>query len=101
MTESWLLSDLSAIRSAAGNISGKVDLKLPSKKQWETQANSKAILFDALIAASEKSGRALKKFNPEKERAFVARRTRSFSTLRGLSAFDFFESKLIEKLREI
>ncbi len=101
MTEAWLLSDESAIRSAAGNIAGRVNLKLPNRKSWETLADPKELLFDALVIASEKTGRALKKFNPAKERAFVARRTASFEALRGLSSFDLFEMSLKQQFERI
>lgn len=101
MTESWLLSDIAAIRSAAENKSGRVELNLPAKRQWEALNDPKKILFDALITASEKSGRMLSKFNPGRQRGLVAQRTMDFSSLRGLPSFDAFESLLIEKLNGI
>lgn len=101
MTEAWLLSDESAIRSAAENRAGKVQLNLPSKKTWEGLADPKKIFFDALIVASEKSGRALSKFNPNRQRALVAQRTADFSGLRGLPSFDVFEAHLIEILKDL
>lgn len=100
MTETWLLSDEYAIRSAAENRSGRVDLNIPVKRNWESLNDPKKILFDALITASEKSGRALNKFNPNKQRCLVAQRTNDFSRLRGLVSFDLFESNLVEKLKE-
>lgn len=101
MTEAWLLSDESAIRSAAENKSGRAPLNLPAKRNWESLNDPKRILFDALIAASEKTGRALSKFNPGRQRALVALRTVDFSGLRGLPSFDLFEEQLVEKLRDI
>jgi hypothetical protein len=101
MTEAWLLSDENAIRSAAGNKNGKIDLRLPNRKNLEDQSDPKNILVDALILASEKTGRALKKFNPLKERALVAKRTTSFAALRGLPSFDFFEARLVNTLNGI
>ncbi|NVM78186.1 hypothetical protein FHW83_004010 [Duganella sp. SG902] len=101
MTEAWLLSDEMAIRSAAGNQNGRVDLKLPHKRLWETQLDPKALLLNALCVATEKSGRALKKFSPEKERALVARRTTSFAALRGLKSFDLFEDSLVRNISKV
>ncbi|SFM30413.1 hypothetical protein [Rugamonas rubra] len=101
MTEAWLLSDELAIRSAAENRAGRAPLNLPAKRNWETVNDPKRVLFDALIAASGKSGRALSKFSPARQRALVAQRTTDFSALRGLLSFDVFEEKLLEILREI
>jgi hypothetical protein len=95
MTEAWLLSDEAAIRSAAENKSGRVPLNLPLKRSWEQLRDPKEVLFAALLEASEKSPRALRKFNPARQRALVAGRTSDFSALRGLPSFDEFESKLV------
>jgi hypothetical protein len=101
MTEAWLLSDESAIRSASENRSGKVRLNLPRKSRWELLPDPKAVLFEALEVASEKSARALRKFSPARQRALVAQRTVGFSNLRGLNSFDLFESSLIDALKEL
>lgn len=101
MTEAWLFSDETAIRSAAANQAGKIDLKLPAKKSWESMPDPKQFLFDVLELASEKSGRALSKFKPQRQRHLVAQRSGDFSALRGLASFDFFESQLVEILGKI
>jgi hypothetical protein len=101
MTEAWLLSDEAAIRFAAGNASGRLALNLPRRRQWETLADPKAVLFEALTAASGRSGRALAKFRPEKARGLVTQRSESFAALRGLQAFDAFESDLLVQLKGI
>lgn len=101
MTEAWLLSDELAIRSAAENKGGKVRLELPKKARWEQLQDPKAVLFEALTVASEKSPRALRKFNPARHRALVAQRTVEFSALRGMPSFDLFEQKLTDALQEI
>lgn len=100
MTEAWLLSDEAAIRSAAENRNGRVPLGLPAKKAWEGLQDPKRILFDALATASEKTGRALSKFNPNRQRTLVAQRTVDFSRLRGLKSFDFFEDQIVCKLKD-
>lgn len=99
MTEAWLLSDEAAIRSAAENKAGRVELHLPARSRWEQLRDPKEILFEALRTASEKSPRALRKFNPARQRALVADRTQDFSRLRGLNSFDLFETKMAEAIR--
>lgn len=101
MTEAWLLSDEKAIRAAAENKRGTMELGLPAKSRWEHLADPKKVLFAALNAASGKSARARRKFDPGRQRALVAQNTADFSHLRGLSAFDSFEKKLTAALREI
>lgn len=99
MTEAWLLSDEVAIRAAAGNRNGKIDLQLPPKKKWETLANPKQILFEALISSSEKTGRALAKFHPHSQRVRVTALTEDFSKLRGITSFDAFETETINQFQ--
>lgn len=101
MTEAWLFSDEIAIRSAAGNKNGKIPLNLPMRKNWDKLPDPKKILFTALETASEKTGRALRKFYPDRQRARVAEFTQDFSSLRGLPCFDSFETLLIEKLKGV
>jgi hypothetical protein len=98
MTEAWLLSDEMAIRSAAENRNGRIPLHLPPKRNWESVNDPKRVLFDSLVTASEKSGRALSKFNPNRQRTLVAERTTDFSSLRGLPSFDIFERQVIRKI---
>lgn len=100
MTEAWLLSDESAIRAASGNGAGRVDLKLPTRAKWEALPDPKRVLLEALSAATEKSGRALGRFNSLRARALVAPRTTDFSALRGLPAFDAFEMRLAAILKD-
>lgn len=64
MQEAWLLIDQSAIRRAAGNPNGTVDLALPGLGQLESIPNPKDCLYDLLEAASELGGRRLKRFKP-------------------------------------
>ncbi|WP_141753309.1 hypothetical protein [Duganella sp. HH101] len=100
MTEAWLFSDEAAIRSAAENLRGNMTLNLPAKKTWERLADPKGVLFETLVIASGKQGRALAKFNPHRQRRLVTQRTHDFSGLRGLPSFDEFESQLLRKLRD-
>ena len=101
MTEAWMLSDEGAIRAAAGNRYGKNTLELPDKTHWESLKDPKQVLVNALAKASEKSGRALQKFQAQKHRHAVTRLTESFSDLRGLHAFDAFENELIFHINKV
>ena len=69
-TEAWLLVDESAIRSVVGRPSGKADLGLPKVRNVENEADPKATLKAALLAASEATGRRLK----QEHRMFTTRR---------------------------
>lgn len=100
MTEAWLFSDETAIRSAAENRNGGMNLNLPAKRIWEKLPDPKGALFESLVVASGKQGRALAKFNPHRQRPLIAQRTSNFSGLRGVPSFDFFEALLVEKLKE-
>lgn len=101
MSEAWLLSDEKAIREAVGNRNGKINLSLPAKKEWEKLPDPKRVLFEAMTKATEKSGRALEKFNPNRHRIRVSELTENFSNLRGLESFDRFESRFVEVFKKI
>lgn len=62
MTEAWLLVDESAIRKVAGRPHGDLPLNLPSPNRAESEANPKGLLLQALVAASGKTGRRLRRF---------------------------------------
>ena len=61
MTETWLLLEPSAIRRVAGKPNGTVPLGLPERGEVERESNPKGCLEQALISASETTGRRLKK----------------------------------------
>lgn len=100
MSEAWLLSDEHAIRRAAGNQHGKQDLGLPDRRRWEARPNPKDDLKNALRAAASKAKHRQSKNDFTRQRLLVAEYTDDFSGLRGLAAFDEFESQLVEKLKE-
>lgn len=93
MTEAWLLFNEAAIRRAAGNPHGSVALKLPLVQRIESQPDPKVLLQNALMIASESSGRRLKQFQRDLRilRHRVAELIEDFSPLRGLPAFQDFE----------
>lgn len=59
-TESWLLTDESAIRTVVGRPKGRTALELPAVRSIESTANPKEILKAACRIACEKSGARLK-----------------------------------------
>lgn len=59
--EAWLILDEDQIRSVVGRPSGRVSLDLPGRSAIERSAAPKGLLAHALLAASEASGRRLKK----------------------------------------
>jgi len=61
-TEAWLLADPQAIRDKAGNPNGAMQLNIPKLSRIEQLANPKESLFQALVDASDLSGRRLDKF---------------------------------------
>ena len=103
MTEAWLLIDESAIRRAADNPNGKVSLDLPLTAKLEQVPDPKKVLDRALVAASEKSGRRLKRF--ERDLSFRRQRVAAliddFSPLRELDAFRAFEKATRLLLRDL
>ena len=96
MTEAWLLFDIQAIRASAGNPNGKVKLKLPGKKEWESLPDPKEKLKQALIEASELTPRRLKGKRISEWVASVPRNVtnQDFSPLRGLNAFNALEDDI-------
>jgi hypothetical protein len=95
MTEAWLLIDEQAIRSAANNPNGTIELDIPNAARLESIPDPKSVLFEKLRLASNLPAGRLRKFRPESCRHRVAELITDFSQLRKLSAFMQFESDLI------
>jgi hypothetical protein len=64
-TEAWLLLDEAAIRTVAGRPRGKRPLSLPHPHEVEAVTSPKEKLQEALLNASELSGRRLARFRRE------------------------------------
>ncbi len=96
MTEAWLLVDEQAIRSAAGNPNGKIDLQIPAAHTLEKLLDPKKTLFDTLRIASELPPRRQAKFQPESSRHRVAQLIDDLDALRQLPAFANFERELLQ-----
>lgn len=89
MTEAWLLIEESAIRRAADNPRGKVELTLPSLKTLEHLPDPKHTLNELLRAACELHGRRFAQFKRDEpaRRVRVADFVDDFSPLLQLPAF--------------
>lgn len=94
MTEAWLLLDTIALRKAASNPNGKIDLKLPPLKQIECESDPKKVLHNLLRQASELSPGRLRKFSVHERVHRVAELIDDFSALRVLPAFTALESEI-------
>jgi hypothetical protein len=94
MTETWLLIDETAIRSAAGNPRGTMVLNLPRLGAIEDKADPKDVLYTALRQACELKGRRLARFSPQDAAGIVADRISDFSPLEYLPAFREFQADL-------
>jgi hypothetical protein len=99
MSEAWLIFDESAIRNAAGNPNGILPLNLPALNRLETRPDPKKELGEALLQASELTGRRRNKFN--KTQAFwrIVDDIEDYAPLRQLSAFQTFE-KSVKKMAQ-
>jgi hypothetical protein len=94
MTEAWLLFDEAAIRRAAGNPSGRVDLDLPSLKALERVPEPKQVLRTALLEACELRGRMKAKFNVAAAGYRVAELISDFGPLLILPAFSALHAEI-------
>lgn len=94
MLEAWLCFDQHAIRRAAGNPNGRVRLDLPDLKRVEKRPDPKAELRQALLDASELSGRRLNKFDVSRAFWRIIDYIDDFTPLRQLSAFQALEDSL-------
>lgn len=95
MTEAWLLINECAIRAAAGNPNGTVELDLPVLREIESLPDPKALLQQLLTAATGFTGRRRDRFRRDlSERVQrVAQLIEDFTPLRRLSAFQSFETE--------
>ncbi len=92
MSETWLLFDEQAIRTASGNPIGRVQLSMPRPQNLEAISNPKKRLHSLLRKASELRGRRLDSFPAHAYALRVTNHIQDFSPLRSLSAFEALES---------
>jgi hypothetical protein len=100
MTEAFLLFDERAIRRAAGNPNGKIDLALPPLKHCESIPDPKAVLHGALRTASELVGRRLKKYSVADGSRRIVELIEDFEPLLELSAIRTLEADISAMVRD-
>ena len=94
MTEAWLLVDAAAIRTAAGNPNGGVELDMPDLDRLEQLPDPKALLFELLARATELGPQRLRKFSPEARRHRISEVMAGFDRLRALPSFVHLETQV-------
>jgi hypothetical protein len=94
MQETWLLFNENAIRSAAGNRNGSMQLTIPPLSELETLPNPKDHLHNLLRQASGLHGRRLENFNVRNQVRRVTDFINDYSPLRELSAFLALENDI-------
>jgi hypothetical protein len=94
MQEAWLLFDERAIRSAAGNPNGAMQLQLPSADSIESLPDPKDRLYALIRDASGRSGTRLKKLKPYQCVHRISESIDDFSPLRALPALQSLEQEL-------
>jgi len=87
MTESWLLFDESAIRSAAGNPQGTQELNLPGMASVEDIPDPKAKLYQTLILASSHNAPRRHGFPVRQRVHLIPNYIDGYSPLGNLTAF--------------
>ena len=95
MLEAWLCFNEDAIRKASGNPNGRVPLDLPALKRVESRPDPKRDLSEALLIASELSGRRRKKFDTAAAFWRIVDCIDDFSPLRDLPSFQAFERSIL------
>ncbi len=95
MTEAWLLFDIAALRQAASNPNGSIELQLPDIRRLEHESDPKNILHEILRQASDLRPRRLRSSFSVSDRTHrVSELINDFSPLRILPAFAALESEL-------
>ena len=100
MQEAWLLFDEAAIRSAAGNPNGSMEIGLPQLRNIENETNPKSMLHNALRTASGLSGRRLRKMHVHQAALRVADFIDDYSPLCQVPAFSKLEADLRHALSQ-
>lgn len=103
MTEAWLLHDVAAIRRASGNPTGTVSLARPTAANVEALRDPKWTLEEALLTASQLTGRRRQKRRAEfpRMRERTAELITDYSALHVPPAFAEFVAALRSALIEL
>ena len=103
MTEAWLLLDEGKIRFVSGKPSGKSRLKLPKVHEVEGVSDPKDLLKEALLTASESTGRRRKTVAQRfgQHRRQLLQNLDVNGPVKDLSAWKLLSDRIDEVLREI
>lgn len=94
MSEAWFLTDLNAIRQAAGNPGGTQQLEIPAVHSIEALPDPKNLLYELLRDASGLSGRRRRKMQVNHAVHRIGQLKCEFNALRALDAFRQMEQDL-------
>lgn len=94
MLEAWFLTDVHAIREAAGNPNGSQQLALPDMQSIEALPDPKGILHELLRDASGLSGRRRRRLEVNHAVHRIGEVKSEFNVLRALAAFRQMEEDL-------
>ncbi|MBK5222578.1 MAG: hypothetical protein JJE52_06830 [Acidimicrobiia bacterium] len=103
MTEAWLLLDEASIRSVAAKPAGRTDLNLPPPRRVETIPDPKQRLRDALLVASETSGRRRKQFERDfgRHRALLLERLDTTGAVSGLPSWQRLQREVTDAVQHL
>jgi hypothetical protein len=101
MQEAWLLIDEPALRRAAGNPHGQIELEMPSIDRLEDIPSPKQLLHDLLLSASERTGRRRKNLRPGQLAWRLGDLIEDYSPLRRLFAFQQVETAIRSTLDDL
>lgn len=103
MTEAWLLLDENAIRTVAGNPKGRSDLELPKLHQVERLADPKTVLRNALLVASEATGRRRERVDKrfDSNRRQLLERIDMAGPIQNLSSWKALMGEVDEAVRQL
>jgi len=94
MSESWLLIEEKAIRYAANNPNGKMQLNLPDINQLEKLPDSKSLVIQLLEEATGLNKRRRRSFRPRAAIHRLSENIEDYSVLRKLESFDYLEQQV-------
>jgi hypothetical protein len=100
MLEAWFLTDLDAIRHAAGNPGGDQQLEIPALESIEGLPDPKNLLYELLRDASGLSGRRRRKMQVNHAVHRIGQVMSEFNALRTLDAFRRMEEDLHQVIGE-
>jgi len=100
MIEAWLLVDAPAIRAAADNPNGSVNLSLPRPEDVENIPDPKAMLSGLILEATELGTHRRRRFDVSIAIQRIPRYIDDFSPLRDLPAFAALETRIMDVIKE-